>query len=275
MSQPSQIPNVGRSVSISRTNVQKSVNDRVSNLEREGRSQTKNTGVNSSPSAKSREEKRKAEEDARYKKNDEKLDMLINLMGNVGSTLKENTTNIENVGENLKNHIDKYNNDIKNIHEHLKKIEENAINIKKNADDIVDIVNDLKVMKSDQVALETEVKESVVGVSEKVDRINEKFTDELAKKPNYEEIEVRIKEAVTKETAHLHEIIKNLINDADKNNAKQLNDTKFPELDIAAGTKTYAMTINNVQKQPTFQPPGISAPKPQQLARQNIRNTFE
>ena len=99
---------------------------------------------------------------------DDKLDMLINLMDSVGNTLKKNTSNIENVGTSLKTHIDKYNNDIENIHEEFAKIEINARNKKKYADDIVDLVNDMKIVKYQRKVLEAEVKEMVVRFTKRL-----------------------------------------------------------------------------------------------------------
>ena len=205
---------------------------------------------------------------------DDKLDMLINLMDSVGNTLKKNTSNIENVGTSLKTHIDKYNNDIDNIHEQLAKIEINARNIKKNADDIVDLVNDIKTVKDQSKVLEAEVKETVVGLSEKTERNNKKITDEIEKRPSYEEVEVKIKEAITKETAHLHELIKNLVSDAHEKN-EQVKDKEFPELDIAANRRSYAKSLAHNQTGVAFQPAGTSSQRPQVSARQSIRNTFD
>ena len=165
-SQPiSQIPRkLSRSCSISRLDTDKNnVDTKVKNLENAAKNSENNKG-----------EKHKAE-NKKHSNTEDKLDKLTDLIVGLGTTMST--------------HIQKYDADIAEINNKLSQIEENSRRITRNEENIVEVKEDIQLIRTTVTNLEDEVHAEFSRVAECTTSMN----TEINSRTTRDEVDLMIK----------------------------------------------------------------------------------
>ena len=238
------------------------VKENVKTLEERGRDTKTKSNINMSarmsyiPTPLKSEDQDK-NENKEVSNKDDKIDLLLSLMVNQGNKLDD--------------HITKYDDDMVRIKEKLERIEENSRQITKNREDI----EDLQVGVDEVNSRVDEVNVKVANQKAEIDENNTNVLRELESRPTLESVEAMIKEQVSKETAHLIEIMKNLLAEATKSDPVPVTNV-FPSLEQEEQRPRYSEAANRTMTVnfPAFPNPPPLRNNPTVHAMQVIKDTF-